>query len=861
MPPGSARATDADAMPVDGPHRTVEHTRPGEEPGVPSGHGAPRGDSGGGPIKPASRTGRGRTSALSGAGVTDNPDALDRLRRRTERLERELSEIRALLGELERRGPTTSMPAAAPQADLGAGADGGPSVTRDSPPAEKLTLFRARFRGRDDVYALPWESRRTGKKGWSPAVQGGFATADVDDRELLPLTHGVIEHHLLGGSAAAGSSHVGLYPLMLDDRTHLLACDFDGGGWRKDAAAFAAACRDAGIDALAEISRSGNGAHVWIFFENAVPAVSARALGAALLRAAMSTRATISMQSYDRFFPSQDTLPQRSPGRLRLGNLIALPLQGDHRRRGTTVFADPATWEPVRDQFAALARTRPVPVAILDERVLPPRPSMGPREVLTARPLRSALRGLALGHPITVRCDALVHVPTDGLPGAVITTLKHVASVSNPEFYRRQAQRFSTFGVPRLVTCFEHGEAELRLPRGLLDETVSLLSESGFDVDVEHGTDAPRIDAPGFKGALRPEQAEAVSTLLQHDAGVLVAPPGSGKTVIACALIAERATPTAILVNRAELLEQWRTRLSEFLAIDEKQIGQLGNGRHKRRGRIDLIMMQSISHRGGDPGVLDEYGQIIVDECHAIAAPAMEAAIRQVSVRHWVGLTATPYRADQMGGLMTMQCGPVRYEIAAEASTERRLVVHPTVFTTEESGTDGSSIQAIYTELATDGSRNALIVEQVLSAVADERRCLVLTNRLEHLQVLASSIGERSDVPVLTMHGRLRAPDRRALRLRIGELDAARTPFVLLAIDKVAGEGIDLPSLNTLFLAMPVSFKGRVVQQIGRVTRGDEIGDAVATVHDFRDVEVPLLERMHQRRRRVMVKEGFRPSL
>ncbi len=811
-------------------------------------------------IKPANAPGRDDdlTSVFNGAAVTEDSVDLNGLRERVERLERELAEVRAQLGELGRQTSTASPIAVVAPSASSSDSCAAPSVTKESPPAEKLALFRDRFAGRDDVYALPWESQRTGKKGWSPAVRGGYSTADVDDRELLPLTDAVIERHLLGTSAGERDFHVGLYPLMLDDRTRLLACDFDDGEWREDAAAFAAACYEAGIDALAEVSRSGSGAHVWIFFEDAVPAGSARALGATLLRAAMSRRATISMESYDRFFPTQDTLPQRSPGRLRLGNLIALPLQGSRRRQGTTVFADPVTWQPYPDQFAALARIRPVPVARLDEGSLPPRPPAGPREALIARPARSTLRGLASGRRIVLRCDSLVHVPTDGLPGAVITTLKHVSSVSNPEFYRRQAQRFSTFGVPRLVTCFEHDETELRLPRGLLDETVALLSDAGFDVDVEHDTDALHIEALDFNGELRPEQAEAVAALLRHDSGVLVAPPGSGKTVMACALIAARASPTAVLVNRAELLQQWRARLTEFLSIDEKQIGQLGNGRHKRHGTIDLIMMQSIAHRDADPRVLEQYGQIIVDECHAIAAPAVEAAIRRVAVRHWVGLTATPYRADQMDGLITMQCGPVRHEIAARPGGERRLVVHPTAFTTKETGADGPSIQAIYTELAADDSRNALIAEQVLRAVADDRRCLVLTNRLDHLEILASLIGDRTEVPVLTMHGRLRPADRRALRSRIGELDATRTPFVLVAIDKVAGEGLDLPSLNTLFLAMPVSFKGRVIQQTGRVTRGDDQEDDVATVHDFRDGEVPLLERMHQRRRRVMVKEGFK---
>ena len=790
-------------------------------------------------------------------------DRLRAARERVRRLVGELAAAREELREIEHealKGAASRAGEAIPMSRVAVGSAESGTVTKDSSPADKLALFRRRFAGREDAYALPWVSRRTGKKGWSPAVRGGFYTDAATDQDLLPLTDAVIERHLRGSAEGDREFHVGLYPLIADDRTRLLACDFDDGDWRDDAAAFVAACRREGISALAEISRSGEGAHVWIFFETAVPAASARSMGAALLRAAMFDRATISMSSYDRFFPAQDTLPQRSTGRARLGNLIALPLQGERRRSGTTVFADPATWEPLADQFAALAAVTPVPTERLAEFGTPTRLSAGPQESLAIRPRRAAITSVARGNAsrrVLLRRDATVHVPTDGLPGVVVSALKHAASVSNPEFYRKQAQRLSTFGTPRLVTCFEHDDAELRLPRGLLDETRGVLFDAGFTVEMQEDTTVPMAMDMQFTGELRPEQEEAVQVLLRHETGVLVAPPGSGKTVMACALIAARATPTAILVNRAELLQQWRVRLAEFLTIGDKQIGQLGNGRRKRRGAVDLIMMQSIAHRSGDPGVLDEDGQIIIDECHAIAASAVEAAIRTVNTRHWVGLTATPYRADQMDGLITMQCGPIRHVIDAPAPAESRVVVHETAFTTDETGADGPSIQAIYTELAADEERNTLIVLQVLKAVEEERRCLILTNRLDHLDALGTAIRTRTEASVLTMHGRQTPAERRALRDRLTELDASREPFVLVAIDKVAGEGIDLPALNTLFLAVPVSFRGRVIQQIGRVTRGEGHADAPPTVHDFRDTAVPLLERMHQRRRRVMKKEGF----
>lgn len=789
------------------------------------------------------------TARYERPGATDDSARAELLRTRIVRLE---TELKATRGELERLTSLASPPTP-PQPPKTTSPR--PVVNKDSPAADKLALFRSLFVGRDDAYATRWTSKRTGKSGWSPAVRGGFYTKETSDRDLLPLTDAVIAAHLTGETDRTSDVHVGLYPMASDDTCRLLACDFDDGTWKSDAAAYASACADHDISCVVEISRSGEGAHVWFFFDSSVAGHTARSIGLGLLREAMSRTSTMSLSSYDRLFPAQDLLPRSSPGRIRLGNLIALPLQGSCRRQGTTVFVDSATWQPHEDQFAFLSRIEPLDAARVDSLGASLRPV-----TVGSRARDSNVHGNDVSLPlipasrVQMRVDSVVHIPTSGLPAGVITDLKHAASVANPEFYRRQAQRFSTFGTPRYVACFEHDESELRMPRGLVDAASAIMRRHGLHTEVIGDFPAARPIDVSFLGELAPEQKAALDTLSSHDTGVLVAPPGSGKTVMACALIARRGVSTVIVVNRAELLNQWRARLTEFLDLDEKQIGQLGSGRRKRKNTVDLIMLQSVSHRNADPTVLSEYDQVIVDECHALGAPSTEAAIRRVRARYWVGLTATPYRADQMDDLITMQCGPIRHEIERSETRSRELVIHITDFTTAEDGMDGPSIQAIYTELAADALRNDLIVAGIAGAVDEGRTVLALTNRIEHLNLVSAGLEARG-IRHHTLHGRKSAAERAATMKMIRSSEGE--PFVVVAIDKLAGEGLDIPALDTLFLMMPVSFKGRVVQQLGRVTRLTRASQLPAQVHDYHDANVPLFDRMHRRRRRVIEKEGF----
>lgn len=709
-----------------------------------------------------------------------------------------------------------------------------PNRTVDALSSEaiRVALFRSLFRGRDDVYAVRWTNQH-GESGYVPAVAGGWRRGRPRrKRHYLALTDDVIRAHL------AGDEIVGLYPLLGDDRCWLLAADFDGPTWRLDALAYLDATAAHGVPGYLERSRSGQGAHVWMFFTEPVTATDARRLGTGLLRTAIDARAELALDSYDRLFPSQDLAPRGS-----FGNLIALPLQGRATAAGNSVFLDHDTLSPVEDQWRLLGgvdRIGPAQLASALRGLTPMR---------TGRDEAAAWRRSAR-HPtgparIAVTADARLRVDKSGLSTSMLAAIKHLASVANPEFFAKQRLRLSTWQTPRVIRAYDEDLTHLHLPRGLRAELEELAQRAGSTLDVQSAL--PHVEPLDvtFRGKLTAQQQDAVDDLADWDLGVLVSPPGTGKTVMGCALIATSGVPTLVLVYRTPLLEQWRDELASLLDLDADQIGQLSGGRDRRSGVVDIATVQTLARRDDIADLTSRYGLLVVDECHHVPAVTIGEVVSQIPARRVLGLTATPYRQDGLDALIAMHCGPIRrHPWNAPTGLELQLEVHDTRFSFPSS--EQVAIQQIFAALAEDTRRTRQIAADVADAVAAGRRCLVLSERKAHLAALANGLHEHG-VDVLVLHGSLSRADEQRTMDRLETV--ADQPVAVVATGQYVGEGFDCPPLDTLFVAFPISSKGKIVQYVGRVLRPFD-GKHTVTVHDYHDAEVPVLRRMHDRRRK-----------
>lgn len=752
---------------------------------------------------------------------------------------------------------------------------------------EKIDFFLSLFRGREDVYAKRYHNLKSGKSGYVPACRNEWELGLCDkkahrcpecpNRAFNPLTVQTIRAHLMGKDQFCRDV-VGIYPMLENDCTWLLAVDFDEEMWREDVTAFREACLSFGIVPAVERSRSGNGAHIWFFFSKPVPAADARKFGSGLLTQAMARRHELQFKSYDRLFPAQDTLPKGG-----FGNLIALPFQGRAQKDGNTLFVD-EEFTPYQDQWAFLSTLHRITPEELEEHLTQlcgsgelgallepeeekPWPTKRRPKELTRKDFPKQAR---------LMISNLLYVDKAGFSQRALNAVKRLAAFRNPEFYKKQAMRLPVYSTPRVFDCSYEDQDFLGIPRGCMEALTGLLEVHHIPYTLEDQCQAGRKIDIAFRGELRPEQHPAAEELLAHNIGVLSATTAFGKTVVGTYLIGQRRVNTLILVHSSALLEQWKASLEQFLDIREalpeqpkrrgrkkkvERIGQIGAGKNTRSGIIDVAIMQSL-FEGEEKEVksfVADYGMILCDECHHVAAFTFEKILREAKAKYVYGLSATPVRQDGHQPIIFMQCGPVRYLVDAKSQAEKRTFSHYVIPRLTRTRLPAArKIQDIFAGITESETRSNFIISDAIKLIAEGRTPLLLTERKEHAQQLAQELQGKAKHVFLLLGG----GGQKEKREKLSALRAvpANESLAVVATGKYVGEGFDEPRLDTILLTMPISWKGTLAQYVGRLHRNYE-GKREVRVYDYVDIHIPMLERMYHKRLKGYAELGYQVKM
>ncbi len=753
-------------------------------------------------------------------------------------------------------------------------------VSNMSEPYEKIQLFMSLFKGREDVLAKRWVSPKTGKAGYSPFCLNEWKHGlcrkpkgncnDCPYKDYALLDEKVIDMHLRGLDSKGNAFVAGIYPLCLDETCWFLAIDFDKGEWQKEITILREVCEDLHIPLVVERSRSGNGAHAWFFFEHPIPAMQARKLGSALITYCMAKRHEIPFKSYDRLFPNQDTMPKGG-----FGNLIALPLQKVARKENNSVFID-KNFEPIDDQWTFLSSIKKLSedeVGTFVFRLCSGNElgSLKKDDEEAQKPWETNRVKLSRNDfPDTIHITKanMLYIEKAGISQRALNHMKRLAAFKNPEFYKTQAMRLPTKDMPMVISCSEETTEYLCLPRGCENDLRTVINEYSVHIDFVDKTNIGRRIDIEFNGTLRDEQPEAIEKLLRVDNGILSGTTAFGKTVVAIKLIAERKVNTLVLVDRVSLVAQWKKRLTEFLTINESLpdsddgkkkgrkktksiIGQLGAGKDNLSGIIDIAVMQSLNRMGEVKECIKNYGMIIVDECHHVSAFSFEKVLKSANAKYVYGLTATPIRKDGHHPIIFMQCGSIRYRDDAKKQAEKRPFEHYIIprFTSLRIPLDKDekdvSINDLYAEIVVNEMRNNQILDDIIRCHKNRRNCVVLTERTAHVEWFSKNLSKYI-TDVISLTGGMGTKETREILKRIAEVPLDKN-LTLVATGKYIGEGFDEPRLDTLFLAMPISWKGTLQQYAGRLHRLFD-GKSEVQIYDYADIHVPMLEKMYNKR-------------
>lgn len=764
---------------------------------------------------------------------------------------------------------------------------------------ENVLFFYSMFKGRKDVYSLRSgkPNAKTGKHGYYTQCENfwkyslcakrdkkNIRCMDCPNQKYKVLTGDVLVSHLKGVKEDC-SDVVGLYPALPDGTCNFLVFDFDDHDdksdflkWHEEVNALRKICENNEVPCLVERSRSGKGAHVWIFFERPVNLKKARQFGVALLDKGADSVNQVSFDTYDRMIPAQDKLEGG------LGNLVALPLQGRAVKSGNSLFVD-SDWHPYYDQWSTLRNTNKLSDAFIDEKLSlwksafissnEDDPTKGSKQILLDESPWESLDGFVtndVNGQIKIILANKVYVDKSGLKPRLQNKIRRLAAYNNPEYFKKQAIGLPTFGIPRIVYSGEDTEQFIAIPRGCFEKLCENFRAASIGFNVEDIRNKGKNISVSFKGQLFPEQKEASSCMLERDIGVLSAATGFGKTVVGSYLISERKVNTLILVHTNEIMQNWVNDLERFLQINEdfpqyttksgrikvkkNLIGRLSGAHNSLTGIIDVAMISSLGYGGTIKPFVKEYGMVIMDECHHGAAESIEAVLSEVNARYVYGLTATVKREDGKDKTVLMQFGPVLYRFTAKDKMRIQGIEHilEPKFTPIVSTKARLTLNEAYNIIVNSDLRNSIIASDIVSCVNQGHTPLVLSKRKAQLDILFERVKGRADHILLLTGGKTQS-ERKALRERLNSIPANES-LIILATGQYIGEGFNCSRLDTLFLAMPIAWDGNVEQYTGRLNRSYEGKDRV-TVVDYVDHSIDVFANMYNKRLKTYKRIGY----
>ena len=731
---------------------------------------------------------------------------------------------------------------------------------------EKINIFMSYFKGRDSIYPyISIDKKDPNKKYYIPKCANEW-NRNVCNKTMgkkcktcqywvdKPIDKDVIMKHLFNNEP------IGIYPMLEDESCYFLAFDFDDkkneNNIKEDVLAFASVCDKYNVPIGIERSRSGHGIHVWIFFENNIKAITARKMGSLLLSKTMEIRDNLKIDSFDRMFPNQDTMPKGG-----YGNLIALPFQNNPMKYNNTAFLD-RNFIAYNDQYAYLSKIKKMNydevysvIRILSENTI----DISNENIEIKSEIKNKHKNnFDFPKGIDIILDNMVYIDKANLSAAVKNCFRRLATFANPEFFQKQRMRMPVYKIPMVIDCSKETEQYLMLPRGRFEYLYNLCTENNIKMNIiDKRNSGNKLDVK-FKGELTNEQSLALNKMLEFDNGILEAPTAFGKTVLSCKMIADKKVNTLIITERLQILKQWKDSITRFLNVDV--VGQIGGGKNIITNEIDVASIRTIWNHGKFIDIVKNYGMIIIDECHHLAAFTYESAVNQVNAKYVYGLSATPKKENGHTPIIKMQCGDIRYKVDAKKFNEKmnipmKVIVRDSHLSFVNKNITDYGINEINNLIVQDVLRSEKIIKDIEKEFKNGKNILVLTERLEHMDYFSDKLKKFTD-NLFLYHGGLGKKVLKQYDERKKQIEANNQNKILIATGSYIGEGFDDSSLDVLFLTMPVSGITKVTQYTGRLHRKNDKKEEIM-VYDYVDDNFRITRNMFEKRKKTYQKLGY----